>query len=454
MVLLFIESTTGDFTVTLESPISHPRWLTLHSASVPLSRTLDDGKIGTDEEILLNIPVGEYTLESVKKHQDYRLKKVADIQTAIETELAHYERVYKRYKRAHSDLLRCSLFCGGCTVVLPGGSLASALSGFGIVVGAPMAGVAALLGIVSGGCAAVDRGFESKIDKHTRTAELAKSKLSTIVDLVSKAINDGRVSQEEFSLIVAELDKFRQQKAAIRAKFGAATQGAQPKLGETPAEIETRIRGEILKRSPFSKWSYDSGSQSPTNRPREDGPGYPTDSRDLMEIGCQRPPLHNGHLYTTATSTQRPPLHNGHLYTTATSTQRPPLHNAHFRTTTTSTQRPPLHNDHPSTSAQRPLLHNDHPSTSAQRPFLHNDHLYTITATSTHGPGLYNGHLSPPLHNGHLCTTPTSAQRPPLHNDHPSTSAQRPLLHNDLFYTTTISTQRPPEPTSAHRPPV
>ncbi|KAK3730942.1 hypothetical protein QZH41_008835, partial [Actinostola sp. cb2023] len=91
----------------------------------------------------------------------------------------------------------------------------------------------------------------------------------------------------------------------------------------------------------------------------------------------QRPPLHNGHLYTTATSTQRPPLHNDHLYTTATSTQRPPLHNGHLYATATSTQRPPLRNGHLYTTA-----------TST------NGHLYA-TATSTQR--LQNPEWSPPV---------------------------------------------------------
>ena len=92
------------------------------------------------------------------------------------------------------------------------------MTGFGIVAGAPLACVAAFLGIVYGSCAAVACQFERKISKHERTVELAKSKLSTIIDLISKALNDGRVSQEEFSLIVAELDKFRHLKAEIREK--------------------------------------------------------------------------------------------------------------------------------------------------------------------------------------------------------------------------------------------
>jgi len=29
--------------------------------------------------------------------EDYRLKKIADVQTAIETELGHYEQVLKKY---------------------------------------------------------------------------------------------------------------------------------------------------------------------------------------------------------------------------------------------------------------------------------------------------------------------------------------------------------------------
>ncbi|KAK3718945.1 hypothetical protein QZH41_005926 [Actinostola sp. cb2023] len=174
--------------------------------------------------------------------QDNRLKVVADIQTAIENELAHYERVLKKYKRAHSGLSRCSLFSGSLTVLLSSGSLASVLSEVGIIVGVPLASLAAFLGIVSGGCAIVGQRFESKISKHERTVKLANSKLSTIVDLVSKALNDGRVSQEEFSLIVAELEQFRQQKADIRARSVVATQEAQPKFDETPAEIEKRIR--------------------------------------------------------------------------------------------------------------------------------------------------------------------------------------------------------------------
>ena len=59
------------FVVTLENPLSNPRRLTLHSATIPFSRTLkQDGEIRSEEELLLTIPTGEYTLDSVKKAID------------------------------------------------------------------------------------------------------------------------------------------------------------------------------------------------------------------------------------------------------------------------------------------------------------------------------------------------------------------------------------------------
>ena len=70
--------------------------------------------------------------------------------------------------------------------------------------------------------------------------QLARSKLSSITELISKALNDGRVSHEEFSFINAELVRFRQLKNEIRK----APQEAQPTL-ET-ANVEERVRKEIL----------------------------------------------------------------------------------------------------------------------------------------------------------------------------------------------------------------
>ena len=48
---------------------------------------------------------------------------------------------------------------------------------------------------------------------------IARSKINSIKDLISKALRDEKISDEEFSLIIKEVDKFEDLKIQIRQKF-------------------------------------------------------------------------------------------------------------------------------------------------------------------------------------------------------------------------------------------
>ena len=61
--------------------------------------------------------------------------------------------------------------------------------------------------------------LSSKVSKHEQTAALAKAKTNTIRGLVSKALNDNEISDKEFSIIIAEIDKFNSLKRSIRQKY-------------------------------------------------------------------------------------------------------------------------------------------------------------------------------------------------------------------------------------------
>lgn len=63
----------------------------------------------------------------------------------------------------------------------------------------------------------VGRRLAVKARKHDEIRVLAESKLNTITDHVSGALMDGRISDEEFRLIVDEVSKYNQMKAEIRA---------------------------------------------------------------------------------------------------------------------------------------------------------------------------------------------------------------------------------------------
>ena len=58
--------------------------------------------------------------------------------------------------------------------------------------------------------------FKPKARKHNLILGLAESKLNTIADRISFALNDDKITEEEFRLILFEVDKYNQMKAEIR----------------------------------------------------------------------------------------------------------------------------------------------------------------------------------------------------------------------------------------------
>ena len=68
------------------------------------------------------------------------------------------------------------------------------------------------------GCWGADGKFklQAKARKHDLIRGLAESKLNTIADRFSVALNDDKITEEEFVLILSEVDKYNQMKAEIR----------------------------------------------------------------------------------------------------------------------------------------------------------------------------------------------------------------------------------------------
>ena len=58
----------------------------------------------------------------------------------------------------------------------------------------------------------------TKKRKHNKIIALAKSKLNTIDTLLSSALNDSKINQEEFSNIITEKNTYENMKENIRAR--------------------------------------------------------------------------------------------------------------------------------------------------------------------------------------------------------------------------------------------
>ena len=76
------------------------------------------------------------------------------------------------------------------------------VSGIGLVAISSLVGVAGLFGLVSTIFTVGGKRFDKKISKHEKTVSLANAKHISISSLVSKALNDGSISEVEFNLIL------------------------------------------------------------------------------------------------------------------------------------------------------------------------------------------------------------------------------------------------------------
>ena len=154
-------------------------------------------------------------LESGETH---RLQHVAEVRFRLEQERDFRASMYKKYRRGTS-------VADGIDTALSVTSVGLAASGVGLlstIIVAPVAiGLQAgtiMCGLLGGGCGGtlVGRRLQAKARKHDLIRGLAESKLNTIADRISVALNDDKITEEEFRLILSEVDKYNQKKAEIR----------------------------------------------------------------------------------------------------------------------------------------------------------------------------------------------------------------------------------------------
>lgn len=72
---------------------------------------------------------------------------------------------------------------------------------------------------------------------------LIEAKLSSITDLISKALTDDKISEEEYSVILAELDKFRQLKEQIRRTYKTSFDSNIDKI---PSHLKKKLNKKLL----------------------------------------------------------------------------------------------------------------------------------------------------------------------------------------------------------------
>ena len=160
------------------------------------------------------------TAPPIEDHgQGYRLQKINEIQAFLEKEKkATREALSKKYFRAvrivdNVDTVLIAITLGGGT---GGVALLST------VVAAPtvivMEGVALFTGFLSIKGKYTVKKSTSKAEKHEKIKTIASTKLDTIASHISKALSDNKVTDDEFRLILEELEKYKVMKEEVRTK--------------------------------------------------------------------------------------------------------------------------------------------------------------------------------------------------------------------------------------------
>ena len=102
------------------------------------------------------------------------------------------------------------------TVITGGISIAAFASDVGLPVGIALRGTSLILSLAS---VITQKSFKTvtvKQEKHNSIKLLAQSKLDSIANIISQAMQDGDISPTEFHKVLQEVEKYRKLKADIR----------------------------------------------------------------------------------------------------------------------------------------------------------------------------------------------------------------------------------------------
>ena len=147
----------------------------------------------------------------------YRLKVISDVQKFLEEEINKRDAFSKKFFRiskignmADNALIVITIRAEGTGAVL-----------LSTGVGAPFALALGISGVVTSAISLISNIFSknatTKAEKHLKIKTLAMAKLDTIASHISKAMMDDYISDEEFKLIMGEMDKYKAMKEEIRS---------------------------------------------------------------------------------------------------------------------------------------------------------------------------------------------------------------------------------------------
>jgi len=194
----------------------------------------------SDEKLPETLAPPETTL------QNFRLQKIGELEAYLRSEVEIRSALYKKYSRAVNMINGTSATCTLLGLGVGAGGAALLVTGVGIIPGLILEGFAVLSSLLDVAGVVVSRKCSAKAAKHEAIRVLASSKLNTIHSHVLKALEDDLVSEEEYKLILEEIEKYRVMKDEIRNK-SVGTDVNEDLKKELIQKGREKARAEFLK---------------------------------------------------------------------------------------------------------------------------------------------------------------------------------------------------------------
>ena len=158
----------------------------------------------------------ELPLKQKAQAQGYRLDLIHRLQMQLEAERDQQHTLCKKYHRSIDtiDVIDTTLIAISTGLGIGGVGLLTTIVAAPIVLGLEIGAAGCGIIAVAGKC--IGRRISTKALKHDKIRVLADSKINTITSYVSKALDDGEITDIEFQMIKGELDKYYILKDEIR----------------------------------------------------------------------------------------------------------------------------------------------------------------------------------------------------------------------------------------------
>ena len=168
--------------------------------------------------------------------QTYRLQNLTEIEAYLLNEIGIREQVAKKMKCFNTITGIADTGLITSTVITGGISIAAFSSGVGLPVSIALSGTSLLLSLATAITRKSFKIFIVKQEKHDAIRLIVQTKLDSIANIISQAMQDGHISPTEFHKELQEIEKYRKLKADIRKQ-------ARTKI----KEITKEQREEILE---------------------------------------------------------------------------------------------------------------------------------------------------------------------------------------------------------------